>query len=479
MGIFKKLLLVLFSLIILPAVSHAQVIINEIMHDLSGTDTGREWIEIYNSGSSAADLSSWKFFENDTNHGLNSISGGVSLPAGGYAIIADDSTKFLLDWPNFSGTLFDSTFSLNNTGETISLKDDTQMIVGEVTYQSLIGANGDGNTLSRSGSIWIAASPTPGFANLSISVSTSTTATTTTDIEETIAKNSSSSNNQSSSNTISTHYSATPLTNVNRAMNFAVGAGRDRLGSAGSPLEFKAETNYEYTRNSIFKWNFGDGSEGTGDVLSHTYEYPGEYVVVLNASLPGGQAVARVNVKIIEPEIVVTFVTPDRIELKNNSKYEANLFGRVLAVREKVFAFPKDTIIKAGQSISFGAHVTGLYPNGLHDVNVLVIGESRGQVDLIAKIEEQKSKQITYIHSQISILQKQIADISSRQNIVNSTGVASDSSIEEQTAGKFTEPEGNEFQTASVINATTPDTSPSIVNNWLQTLKHFFLRTQK
>ena len=49
-------LAVLFGvLVILPVVSHAQVYINEIMYDLPGTDSGREWIEIYNAGSDAVD----------------------------------------------------------------------------------------------------------------------------------------------------------------------------------------------------------------------------------------------------------------------------------------------------------------------------------------------------------------------------------------------------------------------------------------
>src|SRR3989344_6229310 len=102
-GIFRWFVPVLFILVILPHVSSAQVQINEVMYDLSGTDTDREWIEIYNSGSGTVDLSSWKFFEGNTNHALNNASGGTSLAAGSYAIIADDSAQFLLDWPSFSG----------------------------------------------------------------------------------------------------------------------------------------------------------------------------------------------------------------------------------------------------------------------------------------------------------------------------------------------------------------------------------------
>src|SRR3989344_9210735 len=142
-----------------------------------------------------------------------------------------------------------------------------------------------------------------------------------------------------------------------------VSAGRDRVGTAGSPLEFIAETDFEYTKSSIFNWNFGDGSQGAGSIITHTYEYPGEYVVILNTSLPQSQAVARVNVKIVEPDIEIASASPEKISLMNNSNSEINLYGRALWSTEKIFLFPKDTIIKAGQNISFGSRVTELKPN--------------------------------------------------------------------------------------------------------------------
>src|SRR3989344_8108042 len=166
-----------------------------------------------------------------------------------------------------------------------------------------------------------------------------------------------------------------------------------------------------YTRNAIFKWNFGDGSQGAGDMATHTYEYPGDYVVVLNVSVPEGQAVARSNVKIIDPELSVAVATNERIELKNNSKYEVSLFGKALTSGGKVFLFPQDTIIRAGQSLSFSSHVTGLQPNGLYDTNVLTVGENTNLTSLVAKMSEQKSEQIAQIQNEISVLQKQLASM--------------------------------------------------------------------
>src|SRR3989344_2910155 len=121
----------------IPVVSvSASMVINEIMYDLKGSDTDREWIEVVNAGGDAVDLSEWKFFEANTNHKLTLVLGQATLPPGAYAVIVDNPEKFKNDWPGYSGVLFDSSFSLNNTGETISLRTGELIDVGSVTYTS-------------------------------------------------------------------------------------------------------------------------------------------------------------------------------------------------------------------------------------------------------------------------------------------------------------------------------------------------------
>ncbi|MDP3742421.1 MAG: lamin tail domain-containing protein, partial [Candidatus Micrarchaeota archaeon] len=108
--------ILLFSL---PPMANAAVFINEILYDFQdGADTGREWVEVINTGE-AVDISGWKFVEANTNHGLTLVQGSVEIPSGGFAMIVIDAAKFLADWPGFSGTIFDSSFSLSNTGETL------------------------------------------------------------------------------------------------------------------------------------------------------------------------------------------------------------------------------------------------------------------------------------------------------------------------------------------------------------------------
>lgn len=145
----------------LPQVLFAQVVISEILYDADGTDTGREWIEIYNEGPDVT-FTDWKLRENDSNHGITAL-GSDTLPSGRYAVIVDNAEKFKADWPQFNGLLFDSAFSLKNTGETLVLRCCAKSLEDKdtVTYSSDMGG-AQGVSLSRSGSTFVPTDPTPG-----------------------------------------------------------------------------------------------------------------------------------------------------------------------------------------------------------------------------------------------------------------------------------------------------------------------------
>ncbi len=141
------------------------LIINEIMYDFPGSDEGHEWIEIFNDGTSTADLSGVKLSESGTNHSLTLERGGSVLAEGGYAVFARDAAVFLGDSPDFSGNLLSSSFSLSNEGEEIAVRSgDT--VIDSVLYSSSTGAAGDGNSLQLISGNWTWSKPTPGAANV-------------------------------------------------------------------------------------------------------------------------------------------------------------------------------------------------------------------------------------------------------------------------------------------------------------------------
>jgi len=355
-SISKSFIVLFFILVFFSPVSavSAQVMMTEIMYDLEGTDTGREWIELYNTGSSGVDLADWKLFEGNTNHRLTAQDASV-IPAQGFAIIADNLAKFLTDNPNFSGVLFDSTFSLSNEGEALILRDGSGTDIDSVTYSSSMGATGDGNSLQKSGSEWVAALPTVvsiGLINSSQSIDSSTT-----------TEDSKISNNKGGS-----HGSYASQFIANESADNApleVSSGRDRLGFVGTPLSFEARVKSPKNLQSIYvshQWSMGDGTKKSGQFISHTYVYPGEYIVILNSEHGGDRAVSKVMVRIVSPQVSIREVNDDFIEIVNDGIDELNLGSWSIETHGGRFVIPQDTIVLPKKSIRLPSGATRIKP---------------------------------------------------------------------------------------------------------------------
>ena len=196
----------------------AKIIINEIMYNPVGSDVSNQWIEIYNNDTFDCDISDWKIFESNTNHRLTLQQGSMIIPSRTYAIMADNATNFLINHPNFNGTIIESSFSLSNDGEYITLKDYSLNVVDSVIYNSSYGGNGNNRTLERVENDWcesLVDGGTPGFANSVLScVITTTTSTTTTSTTTTCYTTTTSTTTTSTSitTTSTTPYSTTTTT---------------------------------------------------------------------------------------------------------------------------------------------------------------------------------------------------------------------------------------------------------------------------
>ncbi len=165
----KKILciaVVAVSVSFVPHFAYADVVITEVMYDAPGTDTDHEWIEIYNDGSASETMTSWKFVEEGSNHGIADAGSGSALPGGEYGIIASNPSTFKSDYPSFDGVIFDSSWSsFNNSGEALALKDAGGNIEFQFTYDPSIGAAGDGQTLQDVAGVWAHGPATPGAEN--------------------------------------------------------------------------------------------------------------------------------------------------------------------------------------------------------------------------------------------------------------------------------------------------------------------------
>ena len=403
---------------------NAQVVISEVMYDIEGSDTGREWVEIENTGDSV-DISTWKFFENGTNHGLTLIQGNATLSSSDVAIISDNPDKFLIDWPSFSGNLFDSSFSLKNTGELIAIRDADLNDIDSLTYDIELGAGEDGNSLQLILSVWSAALPTPGLANSGSGGG-----------EESEQEEESSESSSSSSSSTN---------NFPVEQQIFADAGGDRNVVVGADTLFEGESlglKMQPLDNARYTWNFGNGETKEGQNVLYYYGYPGEYVVTLSISSGQYSASDRIIVNAYPAELAVSKVQEDFVEIHNKSNRELNLSWWQLEAEGKRFMVPKDTIILSGKKLIFSSDVTGLnthtndasllYPNGVEAVSF----------------------------EQIKIPQKTVAT-----KTITAQPIITKADPPQKEALK--EPQENTIQTASVISSINNQDKESSMFKWL------------
>jgi len=140
--------------------------ISEIMYDLDGTDTNREWIEVKNNGSETEDLSNWYLFSDNTKHTITTV-GLASISSGEYVVIVQNISQFKSDWPNYQGLIFDSSWTgFKNSGDSISLKDPDLNIESPINFSSNQGGSGDGYSIQKINGNWVGSEPTPGKENV-------------------------------------------------------------------------------------------------------------------------------------------------------------------------------------------------------------------------------------------------------------------------------------------------------------------------
>ncbi|MSU56220.1 MAG: PKD domain-containing protein [Candidatus Taylorbacteria bacterium] len=386
-----------------PGLVFASVAITEIMYDLPGTDTGREWVEVQNTGSTEISFLKWKLFEANTNHGLTLFQGNATTSASGFAIIADDPTKFLTDNPSYSGTLFKSSFSLLNTGETFELKLDN-VSVSQTTYTSGAGGAGDGNSLHFANNAWQPGVPTPGTETANPppappQIPDVPSATTSTTVEE-----------ETSSPAPPPPANSGGSTWVYKPQMF-VSALVPQKAVAGAPVVFDAAAvgiKKEPLPNARYIWSFGDGGVAEGKKVQHTYHYPATYTVLVDASSGEWSALDKKEITIAAPELVITGIKEGGdgyIEVKNNGQSEVDLSDWLLLAGSGSFRIPRGTLIGAKKAVPFPTAITGLpadslstallYPNGT--LVVAYAGKTAVPAPVSLKAEEPKISAISEI----------------------------------------------------------------------------------
>lgn len=182
--------------------------------------------------------------------------------------------------------------------------------------------------------------------DLSTSQNISVSASGSVDSSSSADSSSSSSSNASAQLGSSSSGSSVAGPNLGVSPQLDVTAGSDRLTAPGSPITFQAQIkkNSVLNQSLVLNWSFGDGNVGVGSLVTHTYKYPGEYAVVLNARAGQTFAVSRIKVKVVEPNLNIR-EGEGFIEITNEGNSEINLYNWRISSAGKGFVFQPDTIV--------------------------------------------------------------------------------------------------------------------------------------
>ncbi|MBI3420979.1 MAG: lamin tail domain-containing protein [Candidatus Sungbacteria bacterium] len=379
-------------------VSGAGVVINEVLFDPAGTDTGFEAIELYNSEQTSSNLSGWQLYPDGIGYFVfpSGFTVGshqtvvVHLHASGTPSATD------LYHPNVSGNMGNAAGSVALFSQDTHNKDTIKSFVqwgrgGETWEPAAVDAglwdkgafvattSSDGRSIAlttdgvtdgevrawRTGAV-----PTLGAPNNSASVpQPSPTATPLAPPTSFVQPPQASSITSQPAPSLTIRARITGPGSVMMGSRFELLANAE--GLLGAPLA-----------GAKFWWNFGDGKTGEGKSVEHVFAVPGRYLIGLHVSSGEYTAAEYLGVDVMPNKFEVLDVIPGErgfIRLANNLDSEIDLGGWVLEdVGGARFFIPPQTKIAAHASMALPNATTGLLAGG--DVGPITFRYANGDI---------------------------------------------------------------------------------------------------
>lgn len=378
--------------------SHA-LLISEVMSNPIGDDSGREWVEIYNNAQTAVDLSLLTIsIKGGSYVVVTPVQGGTSLPAGGYAIIGSvvtGATKFLQDYPSYTGILMRSSISLVNTGVTsIDVKLGSTVADSLPTYT----ATKEGYTLSLVSGSFVQGSQTPGAENqASLSDSSSGSSSST-----------------STESQIVVPQMSPPSPDMTLYLPF------ERTVVAGAEVEFMTSATTRAGKpldNLTCMWAYGDGGQGKGTSTLYRYAYPGTYIAQVEGTTGLVSGLARMTVRVVSPDIHIVQTGTGKygayVDIENPNTYDIDLSQWRLIIQGVSYPFPKNTLMAPYTKVRFSGLAMGfasttffssstvkiVFPN-LEEVTTYLVPATPGTTTSSRMVSQRASPYVTgVVHS--------------------------------------------------------------------------------
>ena len=345
----KKLLLA--GLLLLPNYSFASIYISEIAWMGSSVSANHEWIEIHNQGSSV-DVTGWTVTD-----GMNlEIELEGTLTGGSYSVLertSDDSAP--------GNALVIYTGALVNTGATLSLRREDGTLVDQVSggdnWGSIGGDNVTKETAQYTSSGWVTAAATPAQRTADTDLSPDESEDEASEDQVVAEKSSYGSTNSVPlvlpGNILILDVVSVASGYINQPIDFSLA-----VSGVGSTVD----------RSLGFVWNFGDGETVSGREVSHSFAYPGKYVVTVHGSFKRQETVSRHEITILPIDLSLTMNGSGDVQINNDSPYEVDLSGFRLRA-EDLFVLPPWTIILPNQTITISRDNLGETTNRMISVS--------------------------------------------------------------------------------------------------------------
>ena len=320
------------------ATAEAQIRITEIFYNAEGSDAGKEFIEIKNTGNDI-DISTLRLQIDDKNHLIKSENGDTTFDSGDVAVIVNNITDFNNNF-NTNTTVFDSSFSLKNSESTIAITQDGD-ITHSVSYSSEDGASGDGLSLHIDDNNNISTKlPNPGSTSSSVVVQQREEPEEEEEEQPSVKKE-----------TQPVVKNVKPLKKIEDEYGLDINP---------YPIFSASDSTYEININGekplYGVWNFGDGNVSVGSSIVHQYLYPGTYVLYFQEEKRNFYKEELLSIQqeitVLFPSITISRINDEFIRVKNNHSFTLDISSWRILTNNETFIFPQYSFIQSKDSIA-------------------------------------------------------------------------------------------------------------------------------
>lgn len=309
--------------IMIPQGVGAAVIINEVAWMGSTDSANDEWIELYNSGSTA-DVSGWTLSDG----AALTITLEGTIGANEYAVLerTDDSTA-----PGTAFLIY--TGALANDGRTLTLKRADggieDQVAGGTDWNDIGGDNTTKETAQLTSKGWVTGASTPGRVNVSEG--------SVPDGEEEETESEENDDNKEEETSTKTKTDG----GRNQHISLALPAGELTLSITAPKTTFvNQRTPMFVTPSGIsdkltpslqYRWNFGNLTLATGTEVGVTYTEPGEYVVIVDGRYARHEARGRHTVTVLPTPLSLARSDTGALLIHNDAQYEVDISNFTLS----------------------------------------------------------------------------------------------------------------------------------------------------